>query len=66
MDTLVMALPPLDVSDETALALAQGRPVRAGGVAPGRYRARSSGRFTGTVDVDADGFILPRRMRRWP
>ena len=66
MDTLVMALPPLDVSDETALALAQGRPVRAGGVAPGRYRARSSGRFTGTVDVDADGFIRPRRMRRWP
>ena len=65
VDTLVMALPPLDVSDETALALMQGRPVPAGNIAPGRYRCRASGRFAGTVEVDAAGITRPLRMRRW-
>ena len=66
VDTLVMALPPLDVSDEAALALVQGRQVSAGDVAPGRYRCRASGRFTGTVEVDEAGVTRPLRMRRWP
>lgn len=66
VDTLVMALPPLDVSEDTALALVQGRPVRAGDVAPGRYRCRASGRFAGMVEVDAAGITRPLRMRRWP
>ena len=66
LDTLVVTLPPLDVSDDTALDLIQGRPVRAGNVAPGRYRCCSSGRFAGTVEVDASGVTRPLRMRRWP
>ena len=66
VDTLVMALPPLDVRDDAALALMQGQPVRAGDVAPGRYRCRSSGRFSGTVEVDATGVIRPMRMLRLP
>jgi tRNA pseudouridine55 synthase len=66
VDTLVAALAALDVSDATALALMHGRQVRVGDVAPGHYRCRSSGRFAGTVEVDAAGVIRPVRMLRLP
>jgi tRNA pseudouridine55 synthase len=64
LETLVMALAPLEASTETALALMRGRTVPARDIAPGRYRCRSTGQFVGTVEVDDSGFIHPLRMRR--
>jgi tRNA pseudouridine55 synthase len=63
VETLVAALPRLDVDAEGARALGQGRSVVADTLAAGRYRCHAPTGFVGVVDV-ADGVVRAGRMMR--
>jgi tRNA pseudouridine55 synthase len=52
IDAPLAAMPRLDLCEADALALIQGRTVRAGPRRPGRYRAYAGGLFVGLIGVD--------------
>jgi tRNA pseudouridine55 synthase len=63
VETLVVALPRLDLDAECARSLGHGRTVEANALPPGRYRCHAPSGFVGVVEI-ADGLIRAGRMMR--
>ena len=63
VDAPLAAMPRLDLADDDAAALLQGRAVPGGAQPAGRYRAYRADRFVGVVAIE-DAVIRPLRMAR--
>jgi tRNA pseudouridine55 synthase len=63
IDAPLEAMPRLDLPEDDAAALLQGRAVPGGSHSAGRYRAYRADRFVGVVAVE-DTFVRPVRMAR--
>lgn len=60
-DAPVASMPRLDVREDAATSLRQGRAIASTDNNPGRYRCYSSGEFLGLIDI-AGGAIRPARL----
>lgn len=61
VDALLAELPRAELDATSAIRLGKGQPVR-WNAQPGRFRACHDGRFLGLCELDAEGWLAPRRL----